>query len=127
MKRLFCPILIILLAVLANWQKEDLQQIADCQESVAPSIVTPQDSHHYEAILTDASGLYNICNPRPQRIPTVNGSHLKRGIFQCYFVLKKLVKPLNSFHDGRKRLETAPYCLAVSCDYYILALRHIIR
>ena len=121
------PILIIVLTVLANWQGENIQQIIELQERDTSSIVAPQDNRHHEATLSDASNLYRVCNTRPQRIIPTYGSHSKRAISQSGLALRKIVEPLKSLYDTRRRLETAPFSLAASCDYYVLALRHIIR
>lgn len=127
MKRLLFLIIITILTVLLNWQGGDVQQTLDCQKTSASSIVTPQDSRHHEATLTDATSLYRICNTRPQRIIPTYGSKTERTISPFKFALRQIVQPFKFCHDNRRRLETAPFCLLASCQYYVLALRHIIR
>ena len=127
MKKWLFPILVALVAVLANWQGEDVQRTTENQEKAVSSIVTPQDDRHHEATFTDATSLYRICNTRPQRVVPTYGSHSKRTTSQSAFALRKIVEPLKSLYDSRRRQETAPFRPSASCDYYILALRHIIR
>lgn len=118
----------ILLAVLANWQQADSPAIEAPQPSAATAIVTPLQRHHHEATLTDASQIYRICSSRPQRIMPTQGAKTERTITPCSSQARQQhVKPLHSFFDSRYRRETAPFCLSASRDYYVIALRHIIR
>lgn len=132
MKRWLLPILISLLAVVANWQgggfEPDLTLQIALSSDAPSSIIVPQDQRHHEATLTDATSLYRICNTRPQRIMPTYGSKSERSISQFRLLMQRhIVKPLSLLHDNRRRLETAPFCLSASCHYYVLALRHILR
>lgn len=128
MKRWLIPIIIILLAVLANWQDGDIQQVQEQCQSTSSQIITPQDEQHQEATITDATSLYRICNTRPQRIIPTFGSKSEQSINQFRLLAQRhIVKPLRFLHDNRRRLETAPFSLPASCHYYVIALRHIIR
>lgn len=128
MKRMLIPILIVVLSVLSNWHGAICVQTEQVQGSIEASVVTPHDDRHHEATLTDASSLYRVCSSRPQRIlPNSFGSKYERTFRLSDLARRYIVKPLKRFHDSRRRLETAPFSLAASCDYYVLALRHIIR
>lgn len=123
-------LLLLLMAVLltanSSCQERVFVQDAELEQQDA-TVVTPQDSRHYEATLTDATSLYRICSSRPQRLLPTHGSNTGRTIHPCDFVRRNIVKPLHFLHDSRRRLETAPFCLSASCLYYVIALRHIIR
>ena len=132
MKRWLLPILISLLAVVADWQgggfESDPSFLKVSASEASASIIIPQDQRHHEATLTDATSLYRICNTRPQRIMPTYGSKSERSISQFrLLMLRHIVKPLSLLHDSRRRQETAPFCLSASCHYYVLALRHILR
>ena len=129
--RTFWGFLLLLLAVLLtvhySWQDNDCTQEIEVQEQRDATVVTPQDSRHYEATLTDATSLYRVCSSRPQRILPTHASKTERTASPCGFVRRHIVKPLHFLHDSRRRMETAPFCLSASCLYYVIALRHIIR
>ena len=118
----------VCLAVVTHWQEQDVLSEQILTEHTESSVVTPQQQQHHEATLTDATQLYRICSSRPQRILPTQGSRSGRTLtpaFNC--VSQTIVKPLHSYHDSRCRLESAPFCLSASSDYYVIALRHIIR
>lgn len=127
MKRFIMSILVVVLAVLANWQGTAVQLPLEQQHQPSAAVVTPHNPHHHEATLTDASSLYRICTTRPQRVIPTHGSNSERSTGSCCSARRHVVKPLHFLHDSRRRLETAPYCLSASCKYYVIALRHIIR
>ena len=91
--------------------------------------MTPLQQHHHEATLTDASQLYRVCSSRPQRILPSQGSKTERTItpFGNFALRQHIVNHFNSYYDSRSRQETAPFCMSASRDYYVIALRHIIR
>ena len=126
----FWGILLLFIAVFLTvnygWQEEGYAQETELEQRDA-SVVTPQDTRHHEATLTDATNLYRVCSSRPQRLIPTHGSNTERTVTPCGFVRSHLVKPLHFLHDSRRRLETAPFCLSASCLYYVIALRHIIR
>lgn len=114
----------VFLTVVTHWQERDVVSIQRTESSV----VYPQHHQHHEATLTDASQLYRVCSSRPQRILPTHGSRTTRiGTPTFSLVRQHIVKPLHSFYNGRCRMESAPFCLSASCDYYVIALRHIIR
>jgi len=120
-------LIVVLLTVSYGWQDKDCAQEKEVQEQRDATVVTPQDSRHYEATLTDATNLYRVCSSRPQRILSTHASKTERTANPCGFVRVQIVKSLHFLHDSRRRLETAPFCLSASCLYYVIALRHIIR
>ena len=117
----------LLLIVLQNHQQPAVQaQKATRQTQTA--VMAPQKEHHREATLTDASKLYRICTSRPQRINPTQGSKTERTTSTGGSVASRnIVKSFYTFYDSRRRQETAPFCLSASRDYYVIALRHIIR
>jgi hypothetical protein len=117
----------LLLTVLSNWQTADAVSVeVPVVELSAPAFV-PQNHNHHEATLTDATNLYRVCSSRPQRVVPSHGSSSERSAGPCPLARRRIVEPLNSFFDSRRRLETAPFRLSASCKYYVYALRHIIR
>ena len=99
----------------------------DCDQTM-PYVTPACGGSHHEATLTDASQTYRICSSRPQRITPSQGSKTERYVTPySSFTRQHNVKHLYSFYDSRQRHETAPFCLSVSRDYYVIALRHIIR
>ncbi|MBP3777148.1 MAG: hypothetical protein IJ548_08280 [Paludibacteraceae bacterium] len=122
----FCS---VCLTVLLNWQNRNDPTFEESYQRRESSVLAPQHQHHQEATLTDASQMYRICSSRPQRILPSQGSKTERTItpFGIFAIRQHSVKPLYSYYDSRCRLEAAPFCMSVSSDYYVIALRHIIR
>ena len=135
MKRKHCfiwlltALLAVCLAVLQNWQEQNVVPAQSCHERAESSVITPLRQQPHEATLTDASQLYRVCSSRPQRILPSQGSKTERTItpFGSFAQRQRIVKHLYSHYDSRCRKETAPFCMSASCDYYVIALRHIIR
>ena len=119
----------VCLTVLLNWQNHDGVAAEEACQHRQSSVLAPQHQHQQEATLTDASQIYRICSSRPQRVLSTQGSKTERTVtpFGSFAIRQHIVKPLYSYYDSRCRLETAPFCLSASCDYYVIALRHIIR
>ena len=119
----------VFLTVLLNWQEQDVVPSQNSPERAGMAVVSPQRHQHHEAILTDASQLYRVCSSRPQRIQPSQGSKTERNItpYGRFVQRKHFVKHLCSTYDSRCRKETAPFCMSASCDYYVIALRRIIR
>lgn len=77
----------------------------------------------HDAILTDASSVYRICNGRPQRILpnwfSPRGHHSKLPYFNNFsFNLLKSI-------CGQIRNDTAPIHFDVANKYYVICLRHL--
>ena len=119
----------VCLTVLQNWQEQETVSLQSLQERTESSVITPQRQQPHEATLTDASQLYRVCSSRPQRILPSQGPKTERTIppFGGFAQRQHIVKRLYSHYDSRCRKETAPFCMSASCDYYVIALRHIIR
>jgi len=119
----------VCLTVLLNWQSNGAVAADEPNPHRESSFLIPQHEHHQEATLTDASQIYRICSSRPQRILPTQGSKTERTITPhgSFAIRRHKVKPLYSYYDSRCRLETAPFCMSASSDYYVIALRHIIR
>ena len=119
----------VCLTVLLNWQNHNDAAVTESYQHRQSSVLAPQHQHQQEATLTDASQIYRICSSRPQRILPSQGSKTGRTItpFGNFAVRQHIVKHFNSYYDSRCRQETSPFCMSASCDYYVIALRHIIR
>lgn len=127
MLMLMAPV-VVLLTVLLNWPDKDATQVQEALPQQSLAVMTAQKQHQHEAMLTDGSHLYRICSSRPQRTVSTQGSKSERTISLCSGLARRhFVKPLHTLYDSRRRLETAPFCLSASRDYYIIALRRIIR
>jgi len=127
--RILTALCAVCLTVLLSWQNRyDATITVSCQQ-LESSVLAPQHHHHQEATLTDASQIYRICSSRPQRVLPTQGAKTERTItpFGSIAIRQHIVKPLHSYYDSRCRRETASFCLSASCDYYVIALRHIIR
>ena len=129
MLRMLTALCAVCLTVLLNWQKENSALPEIRQQHVEASVMVLQHEHHQEATLTDASQFYRVCSSRPQRILPSQSSKTERTIspFSNLALRQHIVKHLYSYYDSRCRQETAPFCVSASCDYYVIALRHIIR
>ena len=118
----------VCLAMVTHWQGQDVVPEQNLPERTESSVVTQQHNQPHEAILTDATQLYRICSSRPQRILPLQGSRSVRTLQSAFYVGRQhFINLLHSYFDSRCRMESAPFCLSSSCDYYVIALRHIIR
>lgn len=116
---LFIIILIITMITCGHGEVSAAQQ----REDTLHKIEHKNDSH--EAILSDVSVLYRVCNGRPQRlVPNSNLSFCKYNsrIFNFFFFYHSR---LSHFY-GKQRVETAPFHFDVACKYYIICLRHLL-
>jgi len=83
--------------------------------------------HSAAAVLSDAQDIYRICSSRPQRILPSGASKPARLLWEHlqHFYYKPHNKPLLG---GRKASHRhTPFATEAPCDYYVIALRHIIR
>lgn len=111
-----------------DWQGHEAVPAEEPAAQTPTEVKAPQRQQRHEAVLTDATQLYRICSSRPQRLAPTQGSKTERTLNPCTSWARRfIVKPLQFLHDGRRRLESAPFCRAASRDYYVIALRHIIR
>ena len=127
--RILTALCAVCLTALLSWQNRCDAPVDEQSQHRESSALSPQHKHHQEATLTDASQLYRICSSRPQRILPTQGSKTERTVTPYGRIATRQhnVKPLYSYYDSRCRRETAPFCMPASCDYYVIALRHIIR
>lgn len=127
-QRLFHFVLLLLLMTFG--QQQEVFAVERCNESVPVSDqIYDNDSKHQplgEALLTDVYDGYRIATPRLLRLPTMGGG---RPIGQrlVAFSLKTPIILIHDHYDGRRRQEVSPHQSAVSCQYYIIALRRILR
>lgn len=77
------------------------------------------------AILQNNRLSFRIFQVRPQRlIPSQGCTYNRLTGRQPISIFKKFI---NLRHDGRRRQETSPFRTFASSDYYVIALRHIVR
>ncbi len=125
---LLTTLIAVCLTVWASWQGQDDVLEQACQQPTESTVTTPHRQQPHEAVLTDATQLYRICSSRPQRLIPTQGSRSERTVAPLSGMARQhIVKPLHSYYDSRCRSESAPFCLSASRDYYVIALRHIIR
>ena len=77
------------------------------------------------AIIRDTRDAFRFNHIRPQRLLPSQGNAGKRLIGKHPFF--SLNKSIHLRHDGRRRQESSPFRTFVSSDYYVIALRHIVR
>lgn len=79
-----------------------------------------------EALLTDGHDGARIIAPRVQRLPTTG--HGRSAGHRLAFVLQKTTTALAcGRYDSRRRQEAAPHPGGPACQYYVIALRRILR
>ena len=115
------------LAASLNRQDTQLVSLSTPATQQTEAVTSPQQQQHHEATLTDASQLYRICSLRTQRVLLSQAAKTSRTLSSDFALARRhSVKPLHPYHDSRRRLESAPFCLSASRTYYVIALRHII-
>jgi len=118
----------VMLAVGSCWQHKESMASQQVEGNTQQTIINTPKEYQREATLTDASQLYRICSSRTHRINSTNEAKTEKfnSTYNCS-TRHKATKTLYSLHDSRRRIETAPFNTFASRDYYIIALRHIIR
>lgn len=76
------------------------------------------------AVITESQNMLRVCNNRPQRVPSLPGSKPTQASSHTSL---PLLKNLHLFLDKRLRLEITPFSTSSACDYYVYALRHLLR
>ncbi|MCE2615740.1 MAG: hypothetical protein ACTTKN_03685 [Phocaeicola sp.] len=82
-------------------------------------------SHNKNGVanIQDVQNIYRICNSRPQRVLPSFRTNKPMGKMPLFYKYTKYIK---SNAAGKFKLETAPYQTEAVCDYYVIALRHIL-
>lgn len=125
---IIAALIAVCLTVIMNGQEQEAVSRQSLPEQSESSVVVPQQQQPHEATLTDATQLYRVCTSRPQRLLPTQGSRSERFLTPAIKLVRQyILKPLHSHHDSRCRMESAPFALSASRDYYVIALRHIIR
>ena len=126
---IIAALIAVCLTVLVDGQEQESASRQNKPEQRESSVMVPRQQQPHEATLTDATQLYRVCTSRPQRLlPTTQGSRSERFLTPAIKLVRQyILKPLHSHHDSRCRMESAPFALSASRDYYVIALRHIIR
>ncbi|MBQ9650682.1 MAG: hypothetical protein IJV13_00485 [Prevotella sp.] len=79
-----------------------------------------------DAILTNGHNSYRFGSSRPQRIIPVHGSKNSKTQGKIHFTIKHQ-QHLNHHFSGRHQRASLPFRPSLSSDYYVIALRHIVR
>lgn len=125
---IIAALIAVCLTVLVDGQEQESASRQSLPEQSESSVMVPRQQQPHEATLTDATQLYRVCTSRPQRLLPTQGSRSERFLTPAIKLVRQyILKPLHSHHDSRCRMESAPFALSASRDYYVIALRHIIR
>ena len=89
--------------------------------------VRPSDERRDQAMLSDARMWYRVCNTRPQRLAPTYGAGHGKPHGKPSLAIRQKVKSLKTMYDRRRKADSLPLRLVASCDYYVIALRHILR
>ncbi len=125
---IIAALIAVCLTVILNGQEQEAVSRQNKPKQRESSVMVPRQQQPHEATLTDATLLYRVCTSRPQRLLPTQGSRSERILTPAIKLVRQyILKPLHSHHDSRCRMESAPFALSASRDYYVIALRHIIR
>ena len=125
---IIAALIAVCLTVIMNGQEQEAVSRQSLPEQSESSVMVPRQQQPHEATLTDATQLYRVCTSRPQRLLPTQGSRSERFLTPAIKLVRQyILNPLHSHHDSRCRMESAPFALSASRDYYVIALRHIIR
>ena len=129
MKRLTA--LFAILCVLAwGWQCRNGAAVTPCPQ---PTVCTIQNSEaatkqpQNKFSLTAGNGFYRTPGSRSQRVMPTYGSKQGKGAGRLVSVFRQQCRAFWLSGCGWPRVSTAPVRSGASCDYYVIALRHIIR
>lgn len=80
----------------------------------------------HNAVLSDTTSLYRICNARPERL-IPHGWSYNNPIRPSKLPYKyKFYQSLFTSFHGRGRMESAPFHFDVASKYYVVCLRHLL-
>lgn len=83
--------------------------------------------HANDALLTENTSLYRICNARPERIIPIGFSIYGSSLGKLSLIYKtKFYQSLLCLFRGMERLESAPVHFDVASRYYVICLRHLL-
>lgn len=99
----------------------------DSETSNAFVVKQQPEKHTRCYTLSDARGLIRVCSTRSQRVLPSCGTKYSKGGERSFGVYKPGCWSVRNLCGGFYRLLAAPLRSVASCDYYVIALRHIIR
>ena len=117
----------VVLAIETNWREQYDVPEQNRSLRIDASFVVSQQLFSREALRADASQLSHISSHQ-QRIQPTQGARNNRTLtpsFNC--VRQPIFNSHHSCYDRRSCLKSALFWLSVSRDYYVIALRRIIR
>lgn len=127
----YLPLVLLLLTLLMGCRQQTETPAEITSAATADGASTVQqagDPLQQAAVLSDARQLYRICTTRPQRVLPTQGSQQQRTSGKASCAVRTIFhQSFHRFYDGRYRTETAPFRFVASRDYYIIALRRILR
>ena len=128
MRTLLYRILLLMLIFLPGSRQEGFAAAVQQGSKESALFIDTNDSHHQQAILTDNRNSYRLCSNRPQRlIPTSGAKHERTSGKLSAVGFVRQSTTLKPPYGGVVCSESAPLGFVASRDYYVFALRHIIR
>ena len=122
MRILLGLLLLLMSAPQASAATQRRDSLADARQLSMPDLV---------AVISEApAAAHRVVNSRPQRLLPTQGPGPGRSVQRSTAHAQRTtfyVQSLTHTTDSRLRRERSPYCSAASADYYVIALRHIIR
>jgi len=106
-------------------EKEMTHHVATTSAESQGTFTDASQGHNADAILSDASHVYRVCNTRPSRLlPTsfLRTPHSIGRLFLTHYLKNSLKFPKD---NRRFSLSLFPLSFA-SCQYYVIALRHLL-
>ena len=122
-------LLFVLFAFLGCKQQSMMMpEVLSASDDTPFSVQASDDRQQHEAVIADGRDIYRICSTRPQRVLPSHSSNTQRTTCKLPVALRhQYGQTLKHFYSRGRRTERAPFCFVVSRDYYVIALRHIIR
>ncbi len=142
MRRFFCLILLAVGLVVVNQSGSKYFDIREGTIAAVPGLSESEESAPVRdrlshdnvndqpspiAMLSTGQNNIRLGSPRPQRIIPANGTKQQRTCGKWSTRVRLLNKPFYCNYGRMGFLLPAPIQSAVSCHYFIIALRHIIR
>ena len=129
MKRLLLCLLTALLGLLASDYPEAGQTVVvnGMADTGRVTAVRTDTSPDQQAIISESPSLPNLISTRTQRILPSQSAKNHRTMRCCATPSFKHRKTLSNSFDKRRGRLAAPFQSRVSSDYFIIALRRIVR